>query len=622
MEVVIDNCTNLTNGTIVDACQDEICVEDTIYRKVMGTIIFVMVWPFIVFDLKWFPLGRPAAALLGATFMVIFVIVPPSQVFEVVGAKGSLQAIFLLLGMMLLSYYYDREGLLRIVALWIFGKDKPFYHILWKICALTACMAAIITNDATSLVMTPLVLSEHIKQGRSRKELPPLLIGICSSANIGSAATFFGNPQNAFIAANSAGQVSLIVFFQSTLPAAILGTLISIGMLYAIFFREIFRSKPGDDAEKGVESAGELKNGDSSKAALPDVKIVEAGLDTTGRQTLAASREDLARSYDQSENPNLTSQQSHERDIMYGVPRSSSHLSIPRSRSQYSEQGDKKNVPQSTSQPNIHDYETHPEEFELRKVGGQEGQLEAQGTTKVEDVVETKGIFDRSWRELVFMGWLIFITVLVIILLAIPPPPTVSADFNLGLVPLGAGILTMLMDTIFNRKYPFDAIVKMDWAVVLMFMGLFTWLQGFENTGLPGQLFGAIRRYMNLNTFGGVLFFTVFVMIGSNILSNVPLTILIVEEIGKFLCTPSGAECPVNCSIRLVGVLLAWITTISGNFTLLGSVTNLIVAEKARAVSGKRLTFLQHLKYGLITTTIVLFSGLPVVYFLGKVARA
>ena len=63
--------------------------------------------------------------------------------------------------------------------------------------------------------------------------------------------------------------------------------------------------------------------------------------------------------------------------------------------------------------------------------------------------------------------------------------------------------------------------------------------------------------------------------------------------------------CPVNCSIRLVGVLLAWITAISpsGNFTLLGSVTNPIVAEKARAVCGYRLTFLQHLKYSHITTS-------------------
>lgn len=616
MAAIMNNCTNLTNGTAGDECLDQICVDDTIYRKVLGTIIFLIVWPFIVLDLKWFPLGRPAAALIGATLMVIFVIVPPAQVFQVVGAKGNLQAIFLLLGMMLMSYYYDREGLLRIVALFIFGKDKPFYHVLWKVCVMTACMAAIITNDATSLVMTPLVLTEHIKQGRSRKELPPLLIGICSSANIGSAATFFGNPQNAFIAANSEGQVSLIVFFQTTLPAAILGIGISIGMLYLIFFREIFRSKSNDDTEKAEEGSEQLKNGDASKTGIPDVKIVEANLDNTGRQTLAASREDLARSYDRSDNPNVTSQQSHERDIMYGVTRSSSHLSIPRSRSQYSEPGDKKNVPQSTSQPNIREYESQPEEFELQN---QDGQVEAENTAG--DVVETKRILDRSWRELVFMGWLIFMTVLMVVLLAIPPPPTVAADFNLGLVPLGAGVLTMLMDTIFNRKYPFDAIAKIDWAVVLMFMGLFNWLQGFENTGLPGQLFAAVRPYMNLNTFGGVLFFTVFVMIGSNILSNVPLTILIVDEIGKFLCTPSGAMCPVNCSIRLVGVLLAWITTISGNFTLLGSVTNLIVAEKARAVCGYRLTFLQHLKYGLITTTIVMFSGLPLVYFLGKVAR-
>jgi len=106
--------------------------------------------------------GHRSACSLGEVMSfiwVIFVIVPPAQVFQVVGAKGNLQAIFLLLGMMLMSYYYDREGLLRIVALFIFGKDKPFYHVLWKVCAMTACMAAIITNDATSLVMTSLCCS-------------------------------------------------------------------------------------------------------------------------------------------------------------------------------------------------------------------------------------------------------------------------------------------------------------------------------------------------------------------------------------------------------------------------------------------------------------------------------
>ena len=42
-----------------------------IYVQVLGTIIFVVVWPFIVMDFKCFPIGRPAAALVGALFMVV-----------------------------------------------------------------------------------------------------------------------------------------------------------------------------------------------------------------------------------------------------------------------------------------------------------------------------------------------------------------------------------------------------------------------------------------------------------------------------------------------------------------------------------------------------------------------
>ena len=89
-------------------------------------------------------------------------------------------------------------------------QDKPFKHILWKVCLLSAAMSAFVTNDATCVVLTPLLLTEFVKQGRDRKELLPLCVGIATSANIGSAATVFGNPQNAFIAASA--NVSLIHF--------------------------------------------------------------------------------------------------------------------------------------------------------------------------------------------------------------------------------------------------------------------------------------------------------------------------------------------------------------------------------------------------------------------------
>ena len=102
------------NGT---NCYEDYCVESTLYRKIVGTIIFVLVWPFIVLDMKWFPLGRPAAALLGAALMVLFGVVPQKQVYIVLGEKGNLQTLFLLIGMMLLSYYNEREGVLQRIHL-------------------------------------------------------------------------------------------------------------------------------------------------------------------------------------------------------------------------------------------------------------------------------------------------------------------------------------------------------------------------------------------------------------------------------------------------------------------------------------------------------------------------
>ena len=153
--------------------------------------------------------------------------------------------------------------------------------------------------------------------------------------------------------------------------------------------------------------------------------------------------------------------------------------------------------------------------------------------------------------------------------------------------------------------------IQVDWPVILMFFGLFVWLVDFENTNLPNQAFDKMREYMNLSTISGVLLFTVFVIVSSNILSNVPLVILFIGKVDTFKC---GLD---DCS-QLVSVLLAWISTIAGNFTLIGSIANLIVAEKARSCTGYNLTFFNYLKFGFVSTLIVLFTGLPIVYFAGR----
>jgi len=158
--------------------------------------------------------------------------------------------------------------------------------------------------------------------------------------------------------------------------------------------------------------------------------------------------------------------------------------------------------------------------------------------------------------------------------------------FNLGLVPMAVGILTMFVDSMLNQRYAFDVMMEVDWTMILMFMGLFIWLGGFENTLFPTFAFEFLRSYVDLYRVEGVLLFTVFVVVGSNVLSNVPLVILIMDQLFNFTCGKGN-----YCTGQLTGVLLAGISTIAGNFTLIGSVANLFVAEKARNITGHHLGF-------------------------------
>lgn len=588
-------------GNYID-CENE---GSTIYIQVIGSIIFVVVWPFIVLDMKWFPLGRPAAALVGGTLMVLFHIVVQMEVYDIQAELGNMQTIFLLVGMMILSYYFDREGLLRLVALKIFGTTRQsFKYILWKVCILSAVLSALVTNDATVLVLTPLILNEFKKQGRSKKELLPLTLGIATAANIGSASTIFGNPQNAFIA--SAAKVALLEFFIALLPAAILGTIVDIALLYLFYFKVVFRN----DNELDDDETESIRNTTAPSRSQYTVPA-----------TLAEERESVALSYDQSQDPYLSSAIARERGAIYSSEHpDASYQRMPKSRSKYGVGYGRGPSPHPGARGNLKVPDIRVDDHGTVPNGGTRNNLkdlpESQSLImdegEGEDIVQVKSLKERTIREKIFAAWLVFVTLLVVVLLAIPPPPTVPAEFNLGLVPLGAGISTMLVDTIVNRRYAYDSMLKIDWTVILMFMGLFIWLGGFTNTCFPELVFNKMAPYMNLHEFGGVLLFTVFVIIGSNIFSNVPLVILIVNRIDG-LCGDKECEGPLG------GLLLAWISTVAGNFTLIGSVANLIVAEKARSTADYRLTFWNYLKFGVVSTIIVIFGALPLVYFLGVI---
>ena len=86
-----------------------------------------------------------------------------------------------------------------------------------------------------------------------------------------------------------------------------------------------------------------------------------------------------------------------------------------------------------------------------------------------------------------------------------------------------------------------------------------------------------------------------FAAILSNLVSNVP-AVLIFKPLMGHLADPSRAW-----------LTLAMSSTLAGNLTLLGSLANLIVVERARP--GVRIGFLEHLRLGVPLTILTIAVG-------------
>lgn len=125
-----------------------------------------------------------------------------------------------------------------------------------------------------------------------------------------------------------------------------------------------------------------------------------------------------------------------------------------------------------------------------------------------------------------------------------------------------------------------------------MFAGLFIVIAGAERVLLSPQTIADVNR-LGLND---VWRFSGLTAVLSNIASNVPAVLALKPFI-------SGLVDP-----RKAWLVVAMSSTLAGNLTLLGSVANLIVAEKAKA-AGTPLSFAAYFKVGLPITLITLLAG-------------
>lgn len=192
-------------------------------KEVLAIVIFGFTYLLISGRrLKILPLNRPAAALLGAVLMVACGVMTPERVYRSV----DYDTLVLLLGMMLISAYLFLAGFFDWAADWILRAAKtPRSLLLYLICT-SGILSALLVNDTVCLMLTPLVVAVMV---RGKLPLPPYLLALAMSANLGSVATLVGNPQNMIIGHLSG--IPFLRFSASLLPVAVAGLAIQYAVL-------------------------------------------------------------------------------------------------------------------------------------------------------------------------------------------------------------------------------------------------------------------------------------------------------------------------------------------------------------------------------------------------------
>jgi Na+/H+ antiporter NhaD/arsenite permease-like protein len=143
-----------------------------------------------------------------------------------------------------------------------------------------------------------------------------------------------------------------------------------------------------------------------------------------------------------------------------------------------------------------------------------------------------------------------------------------------------------------RRVKPEKVYREIDWGLLVLFIGLFIVVAGVEKTGLPARLFQAAAPY-HLDRTGPLSVFTALL---SNLVSNVP-AVLVFKGFVPHL--PDAAH---------AWLTLAMSSTLAGNLTMLGSVANLIVVERARREV--TISFVEYAKAGVPVTIATVALGI------------
>ena len=194
-------------------------------------IIFFLTYSVIALgEIPWTRIDRTGAALAGAVAMVVSGALSESAAEHAI----DFHTIALLLGMMIVVANLRLSGAFAFFARAMLSRARSGFGMLAMTVAASGLLAAFFINDVVCLGLTPLVIDAA---EIADVDPIPLLLGLATASNIGSAATITGNPQNMIVAGFAYLDYSSFAIHLA--PAAIIGLVVDYTVIAAVYRRSL-----------------------------------------------------------------------------------------------------------------------------------------------------------------------------------------------------------------------------------------------------------------------------------------------------------------------------------------------------------------------------------------------
>lgn len=547
-------------------------------KLVLGSIAFAIFWVLAVFPaVPFLPIGRTAGSLLGAMLMVLFQVITPDQAYDAI----DLPILGLLFGTMVVSVFLERADMFKYLGKLVSWRSRGAKDLLCRICLISAISSALFTNDTSCVVLTEFVL----KIARQHNLPPhPFLLALASSANIGSSATPIGNPQNLVIAVQS--KISFGKFLAGIFPAMLVGVCVNALILLVMFWKLLSDHKDEEDATGEVVGNDDVISHRFSPATMSHFTSMNSQELNGVMESIHVHSSPNVNGYTNHTEPTL-------RNRMGSGESNSSALS---NHSHTDHQIDGLNDSEiqkdaATSGSSKEDLRT----VHSKRSSPPNG-IAHTDIVELSDEENSSG-FSEKWKRAVWKTGVYLVTLGMLIALLM--------GLNMSWTAVTAALALVVLD--FKDARP--CLEKVSYSLLIFFCGMFITVDGFNKTGIPSTLWDLMEPYAKIDKISGTILLAAVVIVLSNVASNVPTVLLLGARVAASAAMISPA------SEKKAWLILAWVSTVAGNLSLLGSAANLIVCEQARRAKhcGYNLSFWSHLKFGVPSTIIVTAIGLVLV---------